>query len=93
MGRRGWTAEEADDFISEHGTGTTPMEVWSRGRDEREDDAPTETESPGGCPEHPDATHFVGFGLAGGGYGEYKICAAEGCATVFDKTQWKDDEA
>lgn len=91
MGRRGWTAEEADDFISEHGTGTTPMEVYNRERDEREDAA--QVEGPGGCPEHPDATHWPGFGLAGGGYGTYKVCGAEGCAAIFDKEQWKDDEA
>lgn len=93
MGRRGWTAEEADDFISEYGTGTSPMEVYNRERDDRADEeVPPEVEEPGGCPEHLDATHWVGFGLAGGGYGTYKVCGAEGCATIFDKTQWKDDE-
>lgn len=40
MSRRGgMTPEEADDFISEHGTGVTPMDVWNREQDEREEAA------------------------------------------------------
>lgn len=33
-----------------------------------------------------------GFGLAGGGYGAYSACLAEGCG-YFDKVQCMDDEA
>lgn len=44
---------------------------------------------PGGCPEHPDATHENGFGLAGGGYGPYSICNV--CGLMFDKIDVPDD--
>lgn len=44
---------------------------------------------PGGCQQHPDATHELGFGLAGGGFGDYKICNE--CCAVFDKHLWPDD--
>lgn len=46
---------------------------------------------PGGCPEHPKAGHHIGFGLAGGGFGDYKYCAE--CSRVFDKNLWPDDVA
>lgn len=39
MARREMTAEEADDFISEHGTGVTPMQVYNEEQDAREDQA------------------------------------------------------
>ncbi len=39
--------------------------------------------NPGGCPEHPDATHENGYGLAGGGFGVYSVCNE--CGTIFDK--------
>jgi hypothetical protein len=39
MGRRGMTAEEADDFSSEHGTGVTPMDVYNRELEDREERA------------------------------------------------------
>lgn len=44
--------------------------------------------SPGGCSEHPNATHETGFGLAGGGYGLYSVCNECGC--IFDKIQEMD---
>ena len=31
-----------------------------------------------------------GFGLAGGGFGDYKVCGR--CGRVFDKELWGDDE-
>lgn len=97
MGARGMSAEEADDHWSEHGD-RTPAQVWADDHDEKldreaeEDAAGAVVLEEGGCPAHPEAGHFVGFGLAGGGFGEYKVCAAEGCAAVFDKSEWKDDE-
>jgi len=33
------TAEEADDFVSEYGTGVTPMQVYNQDRDDRADAA------------------------------------------------------
>lgn len=38
--------------------------------------------NPGGCPDHPNATHEDGFGLAGGGYGSYSVCNE--CGRIFD---------
>lgn len=40
---------------------------------------------PGGCPEHPNSTHEVGYGLAGGGCGVYSVCNE--CNAIFDKFQ------
>ena len=42
MGRRGWTAEEADDFISEHGTGVMPWELHNDDHHDVDDEAPLE---------------------------------------------------
>lgn len=92
MGSRGWTAEEADDHWSEHGD-RSPMEVYMDGEPPDDDEAGAVVLEEGGCPLHPEAGHFVGFGLAGGGYGDYKVCGADGCAAVFDKTEWREDEA
>lgn len=39
MGRRGMSAEEADDFISEHGTGVTPQQVAGWELEDREEQA------------------------------------------------------
>ncbi len=44
---------------------------------------------PGGCERHPNDTHETGFGLAGGGFGDYKIC--NHCGAVFDKNLWPED--
>jgi hypothetical protein len=46
---------------------------------------------PGGCEDHPDATHEEGFGLAGGGFGVYSVCNA--CGSVFDKVLLPEDMA
>ena len=44
---------------------------------------------PGGCPKHPKSRHVGGFGLAGGGFGSYKICNT--CSAVFDKVRSDED--
>ena len=38
------------------------------------------------CPDCGGLTLFHGFGLAGGGYGPYSYCVADGCE-YFDKVQ------
>lgn len=45
---------------------------------------------PGGCEQHPDATHEPGFGLAGGGFGPYCICNE--CGIIFGKVPMLDGE-
>jgi hypothetical protein len=52
--------------------------IWD---EEPEEESP----EPGGCDEHPNAGHFVGYGLAGGGIGVYYVCAK--CSKVFNKVQ------
>ena len=40
---------------------------------------------PGGCKDHPGATHEQGYGLAGVRSGVYSVCNE--CGAVFDKFQ------
>lgn len=42
------------------------------------------------CKEHPDAKIYGSYGLAGGGYGPYTVCAI--CTNVLTKSQESDDE-
>lgn len=55
----------------------TPSEVREEAKSQR-------------CPEHPQAPYYEHFGMAGGGFGPYKIC--EVCSRVFDKQVSDDDD-
>jgi hypothetical protein len=48
------TADEADDFVSEYGTGVTPMQVYGWDREEREERANPRCKC--GCPSCPQVT-------------------------------------
>ena len=60
-------------------------ELRTERRMKEPDQTPVEQTGPGGCLDHPKSRHTGGFGLAGGGYGSYKICNS--CFAVFDKVQ------
>jgi len=76
--------EQETDFVDYDGE-----KPWCKDCGHNEDTlnpAPT----PGGCSDHPDAGHHMGFGLHGGGYGAYTYCAQ--CCAVIEKWQEAIDE-
>ena len=44
---------------------------------------------PGGCENHPSATHEPGYGLVEGGFGAYSVCNE--CGIIFNKTEEMDE--
>lgn len=54
------------------------------------DSTPRETALLAKCDYHPDASWSHGFGLAGGGFGSYKVCNE--CGRAFDKQVIEDGE-